>query len=151
METRIYWQPRFEFRIEKPELDLLVKLSKRHYDGVCKSASDAADGKGRINGVLTVWSFSVESEGCPMYCTPDQMQTVLKILEDNYLHTVEAEIRAKLIRFFNSMRLQADNTTHIEDIAEIRRVVKLAANYVFDRGNDAEIKEVQEVLTKLKG
>lgn len=147
----ISWTPRFWFRIEKPALELLKKLSQRHYDYVCRAASHVSDGYGLQNGFITIWLMNAEFPDSKMCCLPGELQTALKILEDSMVEGEEADLRQYLISYFHEARRKAESFAHIEKADDVVRALKIGANYVYDRGTVVEANDIVKAIRIVEG
>ena len=92
MDIVVHAKPLYSFKLKREVLNLLVKLSKLHYDFKCKCASMEADSsKGIKNGFLTIWGFrfthihddltTEHLQEAEITTGSDELQIVLKICE----------------------------------------------------------------------
>lgn len=79
MKIEITPRPLFELHLPIETIDLLMEMSRHHYDGVCKSASAVG---GFIYGWRNSVSFVPES---PVSATWRELDTMLKICENAQL------------------------------------------------------------------
>ena len=72
MKIGIGYRPQFQFELTKPQIDVLIKLSARHYDAWCKSYA---------GGKYAGWLNRIEN-GFP-HLTADwhDLDTALKVME----------------------------------------------------------------------
>jgi hypothetical protein len=86
MQFTVRGEPRFEFRLTREQVDVLVKMSFRHYDSTCRAAS--ANAHPQI-GVIGRWANQLEYEKdwpvdvplTPMEASWRELDLCLKVLE----------------------------------------------------------------------
>lgn len=89
--VEIVGRPEFYFELVKKDVDCLIRLAEKHYDGACQAAAKGAmHGEGRTrNGLLIMWrnQWYGENTNTPqrISATWRDLDLVLKITE--ILHT----------------------------------------------------------------
>lgn len=86
MKIEITAVPKFSFTLEQADLDVLMTLSKHHYDARCRSYSQGVGEAGR-NGLLVIWQMfcvSAEQTGprlVEVTASQADLDTLLKCME----------------------------------------------------------------------
>ncbi|WP_157979478.1 hypothetical protein [Rhodoferax ferrireducens] len=99
MRIEITSQPRFELPLSLETVDLLMEMSRHHYDFVCKQASAVG---GFIYGWRNSVSFVPES---PVSATWRELDTVLKICENFCVLDSKSTARASIWRLTSDLKL----------------------------------------------
>lgn len=103
MNITISWTPTFSCEFTLQQLDFLIEISKRHYDGVCRSASG-------VNGFLVQWRTRIEAEIFnSIRATFRELDTVLKICEMANFHEVDKQVITAMVSDIHSALTKANN------------------------------------------
>lgn len=97
MKFEIVGRPKFYFYLTKEEVDVLVSMSKAHYDGHCRAASMPKVG-GFLNGWKNMVECTTEFNEPPLQLSAswDELDTVLKITEMCNQTVKNAEVASRL-------------------------------------------------------
>lgn len=102
MKIEIQGRPEFRFEINKPAIDLLVKLSSTHYDGHCRSISQMGGFlRGWENHYL--WGLQEPESVIKVSATFRDLDTLLKVMEmPHNLSKEELHLRGALALSFGN-------------------------------------------------
>lgn len=89
MKVTILGIPEFEFSLTPEQIEVLMKLSARHYDGLCRFASQTGS-DGSENGFLVNWKNNIEAhrefaadEPAVLRASFSRLDLTLKIMESS--------------------------------------------------------------------
>lgn len=103
MKITIDWTPKFSCEFTLEQLDRLIEISKRHYDGVCRSASGE-------NGFLIQWRQRIEAEIFnSIYATFRELDIVLKICEMAHFYQFDKKIISAMCSDIHAALSKANN------------------------------------------
>lgn len=112
MNIEITTRPKFWFKLTLAHVAVLLKLSKRHYDGHCRMASHELSVPDDLpNGFLIGWwNMAAQAPESQISAPWDQLDTALKILECTIgLKDAELKLVAELTFSFRRAMIHWNN------------------------------------------
>lgn len=103
MKIETFYKPVFELTLTKQVVELLVKTSNTHYDGVCKLAS-------RPGGLLFKWLNQIEFE-TPCTATFRELDLTLKIAENR--HFLDKSDVILINEYYNNVRSALNKVSNL--------------------------------------
>lgn len=111
MKATLYARPSFKLQLSKEELDILMVMSKHHYDGVCRSYAGKISEGFKQNGLLAIYEMFVDDDRVYVqYVEMRQIDTLAKICENRAcLDEQQKDIAWKLsLKLISYMRQAGD-------------------------------------------